>query len=138
MTTIFPTGRVYKVTNTIDDLIYVGSTTQTLAQRMTEHRNKAKNGKLKRLYDHMRNVGIPNFKVFLLEQTGPVTREGLLALENKYICELDTVNHGLNERYANVMCEHDRKRSTCKDCGGSEICEHERRRYYCRECGELR
>lgn len=133
-TTIYPTGRVYKVTNPIDDLVYVGSTTQTLAQRMGQHRESAKRGKHELVYVHMRALGIPKFDIFLLEQTGPTTREALRALENKYICQLDTVKHGLNAKYESVFCSHDRMRSKCKDCGGSEICEHSRYKYQCRDC----
>ena len=33
------------------------------------------------------------------------------------------------------MCEHDRQRSKCKECGGSSICEHGRQRNTCKECG---
>ena len=32
-------------------------------------------------------------------------------------------------------CEHGRKRSRCKECGGSYICEHGRERSHCKECG---
>ena len=32
-------------------------------------------------------------------------------------------------------CPHGRKRSRCKECGGSEICEHGHQRYYCKNCG---
>jgi hypothetical protein len=32
-------------------------------------------------------------------------------------------------------CPHGRRRSQCKECGGSQICEHGRRRYHCKECG---
>ena len=32
-------------------------------------------------------------------------------------------------------CEHDKRRSRCKECGGSSICEHGRRRSQCKECG---
>ena len=33
------------------------------------------------------------------------------------------------------VCEHGRRRSQCKDCGGSGLCEHGRRRSQCKECG---
>ena len=33
------------------------------------------------------------------------------------------------------LCEHGRQRSQCKECGGSSICEHGRRRSTCKECG---
>jgi hypothetical protein len=32
-------------------------------------------------------------------------------------------------------CEHDRKKSHCKDCGGSQICKHDRYKSICKECG---
>jgi hypothetical protein len=34
-----------------------------------------------------------------------------------------------------TKCEHGRRRSLCKECGGSSICEHGRRRPICKECG---
>ena len=33
------------------------------------------------------------------------------------------------------ICQHGRRRSGCKDCGGSGICQHGRSRSYCMECG---
>jgi len=33
------------------------------------------------------------------------------------------------------ICQHNRRRSQCKDCGGASICEHNRQRSYCKECG---
>ena len=33
------------------------------------------------------------------------------------------------------ICEHGRERSRCKECGGGSICEHGRERYSCKECG---
>lgn len=32
------------------------------------------------------------------------------------------------------LCEHNRIRTQCKDCGGPGICEHKRRRSRCKEC----
>ena len=32
-------------------------------------------------------------------------------------------------------CPHGKRRSTCKECGGSQICEHGRIRSKCKECG---
>jgi len=33
------------------------------------------------------------------------------------------------------ICEHQRKRSRCKECGGASICQHQRIRSECKECG---
>ena len=35
-------------------------------------------------------------------------------------------------------CEHNKRRSQCKDCGGSSICEHSRQKYSCKECKKNR
>ena len=33
------------------------------------------------------------------------------------------------------VCEHGRRKSYCKECGGSAICEHGRQKQRCKECG---
>jgi hypothetical protein len=33
------------------------------------------------------------------------------------------------------ICEHNRHKSSCKECGGSQICEHHRLKSGCKECG---
>lgn len=131
---VFPAGRVYKIVNSDDALLYVGSTTQTLSKRMSTHRSTAKADERK-LYRHMRNIGIHKFQILLLEETGPITRDELRALEHKYICELDTVKNGLNDRYESIKCSHGCDRRLCKECGGSRICEHQKQRQRCKECG---
>ena len=37
----------------------------------------------------------------------------------------------------NILCEHQKRRSRCKDCGGGSICEHLRHRSTCKECGGI-
>ena len=32
------------------------------------------------------------------------------------------------------ICQHQRQRSKCKECGGASICPHQRRRSKCKEC----
>ena len=46
--------------------------------------------------------------------------------------------HGVKPRSRCKVCSacpHGRRRSQCKECGGSGICEHGRRRSECKECG---
>ena len=35
------------------------------------------------------------------------------------------------------ICEHNRQRYICRDCGGTGTCEHERQRYICNDCGGI-
>ncbi|AEO97675.1 hypothetical protein ENVG_00281, partial [Emiliania huxleyi virus 84] len=51
------------------------------------------------------------------------------------ICEHNRDRSTCKECGGSQICEHNRERSTCKQCGGSQICEHSRRRNQCKECG---
>ena len=51
------------------------------------------------------------------------------------ICEHNKVRSECKECGGGRICEHGRRRSECKECGGSQICEHDRRRSQCKECG---
>ena len=33
-----------------------------------------------------------------------------------------------------IVCEHDKRRSTCKECNGSQICQHNKERRQCKIC----
>ena len=37
--------------------------------------------------------------------------------------------------WGHKICIHDRRKSQCKECGGSEICIHDRQKSQCKECG---
>ena len=52
---------------------------------------------------------------------------------NEPVCKEYGLKHGI--KVGLELCEHDRRRSQCKDCGGSEICEHKRQRSQCKDCG---
>lgn len=85
---------VYKITNTINDKIYVGMTGTTLAERYKWHVRDCNAGKSKKLYDAMRELGIENFSVELLETytTEDELREG----EEYYIDYYDGYVNGYN------------------------------------------
>ena len=42
---------------------------------------------------------------------------------------------GKKLRTTPVLCKHGRRKSRCKDCGGSGLCEHKRERRRFRDCG---
>ena len=55
----YNSGKIYKLINTIDDKVYIGSTITRLCDRIGNHRRKAKNtAKQSYLYEHMRIIGI--------------------------------------------------------------------------------
>lgn len=56
------TGTVYRIKNTINESIYIGSTTRKLNERMREHKSRAKTrSKEGELYDDMNLLGAENF-----------------------------------------------------------------------------
>ena len=50
------------------------------------------------------------------------------------ICEHQRRRSLCKECKGSGICEHQRRRNTCKECKGSCICEHQRRRSQCKEC----
>lgn len=149
-------GRVYKITNDIDNMVYVGSTTQPLSKRMAQHRTFTRRGKSQaKIHIHMRNIGTGHFKICLIEHLENCTKEELRAKEDYHITRLDVVKNGLNCRgeiwidhcehkkwkiacricSSDSFCEHNRKRTACVKCGGGSICEHNRLRSNCTKCG---
>lgn len=85
----YKNGKIYKLVNTIDDEIYVGSTCQLLCQRMGLHRTAAKKGNKSKLYQTMRGYGLENFKIVLVEEYPCENKEQLRAREEHWRRELN-------------------------------------------------
>jgi len=89
-------GSVYKITNLVNEKVYVGQTTETPARRWIRHCHKAKknNTGCTKLYNAIRKYGPDAFSVTVLAEASD--REGLDALETFYIQKLDAVKDGYN------------------------------------------
>ena len=63
-------GKIYIIRNLIDDRIYIGSTCQSLSQRMAQHRQNIKdNTKMHyKIYQCISELGCFNFYIELLKQ----------------------------------------------------------------------
>ena len=63
-------AKVYKIYNTIDSDIYIGSTCCSLAMRMAKHRGARNNEKVKhrRLYKKMNELGVEHFYIVLIDE----------------------------------------------------------------------
>jgi len=53
----------------------------------------------------------------------------------KLKCEHQKRKSQCKECGGSSFCEHQRQKSQCKECGGGSICEHQRIRSQCKECG---
>ena len=143
-------AKIYKIVNTINNEIYVGSTRNELRFRWQGHKqayNKKNNG----LYLMMRKHGFEPFRIILSEEIEVQNRQEQLQHEQRYIdqlrptlnnhnaygtkCEHNRIRSECKDCGGSQICEHNRVRSTCKNCGGSQICEHNRRRSQCKDCG---
>lgn len=88
------TCKIYKLCNSIDGEIYIGSTKQKLGQRFSEHKSRAKKGKKNMLiYNHMRKLGIDKFYIELLEEKEVANKQEQMKLEvlwqEKETCRLN-------------------------------------------------
>lgn len=77
---------VYKITNTVNDRIYVGLTTCDLKKRWREHKCAANTDSDKPLYRAMRKHGIENFRIDVIYEASSI--EDMRAAELRFIDEL--------------------------------------------------
>lgn len=96
-------AKVYKIINSINNDVYIGSTTyQYLCSRMNQHRMASKeiNGKREsNLYKSMRELGVKNFKIELLEDVNCDNKIDLLDKEQYYIDLLKPTLNMVNSKH---------------------------------------
>ena len=85
------TARIYKIVNTKTVDIYVGSTIQTLKKRFKGHMSNAKHNKPGKLYDCIREHGVENFSIELIEEFEIEKIEEIGVREREHYTELKTV-----------------------------------------------
>lgn len=91
-------GKIYKVTNLINNKIYIGQTTKTIDERLKQHISKAYQGKENNhFHSAIRKYGKENFIIELLEDNVPI--ESIIEKEEEYIKIFDSVNNGYNMKY---------------------------------------
>ncbi len=122
----FQQGKIYKIRSTIrPDLIYIGSTTQTLSMRMTQHRAPSS-----RCSSH-EIIAVGDAYIELIENFPCNNKDELNARENRHMRALQNV---INRQSAQDDCTHGRKQTNCVECHGSGICDHNKQRSQCVEC----
>lgn len=78
---------VYKITNTVNDRIYIGLTTCDLKKRWREHRCAAASDSNKPLYRAMQKHGIDKFSIEVIYEAASI--EDMRAAELRFIDELN-------------------------------------------------
>ena len=77
-------GKIYKIYNTINDDIYVGSTTQKLCERMRHHRCSRN----RLIHKAFIDLGVKNFFIELIEKCPCNDKDELRKKEGEYIRSL--------------------------------------------------
>ena len=100
----YKNAKIYKITNDIDDYIYVGSTTKRLLNdRMRTHSSSCIDPKVSnhncKLYQHMRKLDMYYFNIELLEEYPCKTNLELRMKEQEWMDKYDW-NLLLNQRRA--------------------------------------
>ncbi len=127
----YSNGKIYKLVNSVDEEIYVGSTANSLYKRKGGHRATARRN-TSRVYAHLNEVSWENVRIVLVEEFPCENRDQLRQREQYWIDELQP---SLNMTAAYVApCPHGRQQATCKECGGSQVCPHNRMKAACKEC----
>jgi group I intron endonuclease len=85
-------SKIYKLVNSVDDKIYVGSTYVTLTKRKIDHRAKTQT-KNSAVYTHFRDIGFDNVDIVLIESFPCLSKTELSKRERYWI---DTLQPELN------------------------------------------
>lgn len=87
-------GYIYKITNTINNKIYIGQTTRTVEDRWKQHvLDSKRSDKQTYLYKAFNKYGIDNF---IIEEIIEAPQDELDDLEIYYINKYDSYNNGYN------------------------------------------
>ena len=94
----YANGKIYSIRNYLNDKVYIGSTTQSLAKRFSAHKGQINANKTRNrpLYIAMRELGVTNFYIELIELYPCTCKDELHAREGHYIRQYDSFNNGYN------------------------------------------
>ena len=91
-------GVIYKITNTVNDKVYIGATTRKLKVRWAAHKKDSRYGTCP-IYKAIQKLGIENFNITEIEK---VENTDLYEREHYWIKYYDSYNNGYNCNYGGV------------------------------------
>jgi group I intron endonuclease len=95
-------GKIYKITNKENGLIYIGCTINSLEKRFGEHLSRCFTSEYKsKLYNSMKKYGQENFTIELIDEC---ELSVIYETEKKYIESYDSYNNGLNSTFGGEGC----------------------------------
>lgn len=95
-------GKIYKITNTKNNLVYIGCTLYSLDKRFKEHLYRCfKSNYKSKLYNSIKKYGQENFNIELIQEC---EIGDMYEIEKKYILEYDSFQKGLNSTIGGEGC----------------------------------
>ena len=95
-------GKIYKITNKENGLIYIGCTISSLKKRFSEHLYRCfKTDYKSKLYNSMKKYGQEIFTIELIEECDLSI---IYETEKKYIKQYDSYTNGLNSTFGGEGC----------------------------------
>lgn len=91
-------GKVYKITNSINNKVYIGITIGTLESRFNSHKYHARKVRSTKFHQAMSKIGIDKFNISLLKEIED--KYELHRLELKYINKYNSIKKGYNTALA--------------------------------------
>ena len=76
-------GKIYKLVNSVNDMIYIGSTIEPLHRRWVSHLTDYKRRPNNKLYKKIHEIGIENFKIILISIYPCKSKEQLIKRERE-------------------------------------------------------
>ena len=111
-------GKIYKITNTVNDEIYVGSTHHHLIKRWGQHISYAYDDDNihKPLYKMIRDYGYERFKIELIKDFPCISRKQLEIEELTYIKQYGTLNIRGNDNIKTIYSRNKYDKSKLRLC----------------------
>jgi len=95
-------GKIYKITNKINNKVYIGCTVTSLEKRYYEHLYRCfKSDYKSKLYNSIKKYGVENFTIELIEECDV---NKIYETEKKYIELYDSFKNGLNSTFGGEGC----------------------------------
>lgn len=92
---IYHFSKIYKITNNINDSIYIGATTQSLKRRFSNHISECRNPIMKTL---IKEHGKDCLKIELIKEVSCDNKRELDLVEKSYITEIGNMNRSIPSR----------------------------------------
>lgn len=107
----YQNGVVYKITNSKNSEVYIGSTFMDIEERFVKHKCDAKQRpRLSKFYTFMNEQGIDNFEIDVVEEYPCESKQQLEKREGEIIREMGTLNQRIagrsNKEYRNEFREY--------------------------------